>query len=477
MSTTPALLIPIDGAPVWKPVAGSAGFTRVINTRALILKTPSAPQLFLRVYDGWLMANALEGPWSQPFLAPSGIDAVAQKIAATRVVDLLDGGRKANPKPSLAQGVPAIYTSESPAELIVFKGTPDFAPIVGTTLAWAANTTSDVVRDTAGNMYYVLLAGRWFRSTALSGPWTFVASDALPADFARIPPTSLAGAVLPAVAGTPQARAALAENAIAQTATVPRKNGPSLVVTYDGPPQFVAEAGTSLSRAINASVPVIQTAPDAYHAVKAGIWFTAAQAAGPWSVATSVPASIYAIPPTSPIFFVTFVRIYGSTPDVVFEGYTPGYLGTVLAPGGTVVYGTGYAYRPWIGNAWYPAPATYGLGATPVFNPRVGYTYAFAVGLATAEWSQPYFGGARFHPGYWGHYPCCGTASANVYRAWFKPAKAKSAKTRRSKPRPRRPRPRRRLPSTLPLRPRMPIRDRRCRFVTWARSAATTCRC
>ena len=126
-----------------------------------------------------------------------------------RVVDLLDGGRKANPKPSLAQGVPAIYTSETPAELIVFKGTPDFAPIVGTALAWAANTTSDVVRDTTGNLYYVLLAGRWFRSTALSGPWTFVASDALPADFARIPPTSLAGAVLPAVAGTPQARAAL----------------------------------------------------------------------------------------------------------------------------------------------------------------------------------------------------------------------------------------------------------------------------
>ena len=87
--------------------------------------------------------------------------------------------------------------------------------------------------------------------------------------------------------------------------------------------------GTSLSRAINASVPVIQTAPGAFYAVKAGIWFAAAQAAGPWSVATSVPAPIYAIPPTSPIFFVTFVRIYGSTPDVVFEGYTPGYLGAM----------------------------------------------------------------------------------------------------------------------------------------------------
>src|SRR6185369_10387629 len=99
VSTTAAILVPIDGAPVWKPVAGSA-FTRVINTRALILRSPAAPQVFMRVYDGWLMANSLDGPWEQPFLAPSGMDAVAQKIAATRVVDMLDGGKKADPKPS-----------------------------------------------------------------------------------------------------------------------------------------------------------------------------------------------------------------------------------------------------------------------------------------------------------------------------------------------------------------------------------------
>ena len=44
---------------------------------------------------------------------------------------------------------------------------------------------------------------------------------------------------------------------------------------------------------------------------------------------------------------------------VVYEGYTPGYLGTVVTPDGTVVYGTGYAYQPWIGDTWYAAPATY----------------------------------------------------------------------------------------------------------------------
>jgi hypothetical protein len=343
---------------------------------------------------------------------------VAKRIAATRVVDTLDGGKRAKQKPSLAQGAPAIVTSEVPAELVLFDGPPQFAPIVGTSLSWATNTTSDVLRDASAT--YLLLAGRWFRAPSLDGPWSFVAGDALPADFARIPPTSLAGAVLAAVPGTPQARNAVVEAQVPQTATVPRQGGPAFTARYDGPAQFVDEPGTSIARAVNAPVPIVR-AGNAYYALRTGIWFTAAQATGPWNVATSVPAAIYAIPPTSPIYFATFARVYGSSDKAVFAGYTPGYLGAMVAPGGTVVYGTGYDAKPWIGEAWYPGPATYGVAATPVWNPRVGYTYAFATGLATPALA----GGAHFHPGYWGHYPCCASTSANVYRAWFRPAKAK----------------------------------------------------
>ncbi|HQR10388.1 MAG TPA: hypothetical protein PLW68_03580 [Casimicrobiaceae bacterium] len=424
VSQSPAILVPIDGTPVLKAIPNNKVFQRVINTQALILQRVVEQDYFIHVFDGWLFAKSIQGPWSVPFIPPKGLGAVAAAVNATKTVDMLDGGAGANPRPTLAAGVPTIYTSQVPAELIVFQGNPEFVPVIGTSLQWAANTTSDVLLDSASKDYFILLAGRWFRSPDLNGQWSYVASNALPPDFARIPPTSLAGAVLQAVAGTPQAQQALNENSIAQTASVPRKNGPTFTPTFDGAPRFAPISGTSMTFVTNSTVPIIRVG-DAYFAVRAGVWFTAAQVGGPWSVATSVPEAIYTIPPSSPVYYVTYVRIYDVNDDIVSEGYTPGYLGTAVSPSGTVVYGTGYSYTSWIGDAWYPAPATYGVAATPVYNTQVGYTYAFAVGLGTPSWTQPYWKGAYFSPGYWGGYPCCGTAAANVYLRWNAAGSAK----------------------------------------------------
>jgi hypothetical protein len=139
------------------------------------------------------------------------------------------------------------------------------------------------------------------------------------------------------------------------------------------------------------------------------VWFTAESIAGPWVVAVTIPEVIYTIPTSSMLHFVTYVRVYGVTPEVVYVGYTPGYLGTVVEPYGTVVYGTGYVYPTYVSNVWYPPPYTYGVAAVPVYNPALGFTFGFAVGLATAAWVTPYYG-AAYHP-----YACCGSATASVY--------------------------------------------------------------
>ena len=172
VSYSPAILVPIDGAPVMKPIPQHDRYQARHQYARAHRPGRVRQQLLHPRLRRLAVASSLAGPWSQ---ASSGrscerIRCRRADLAKAGTVDLLDGGPKANPKPSLANGVPAIYTSQVPTELIVFKGQPDFVPIVGTQLLWASNTTSDVLINTANNNYYALLAGRWFMAAASMGP-------------------------------------------------------------------------------------------------------------------------------------------------------------------------------------------------------------------------------------------------------------------------------------------------------------------
>jgi hypothetical protein len=416
ISYSPAILVPIDGAPSIRKVPDTR-FERIINTQALIARVRKDRTWYLHVLDGWMSAPSLDGPWVVAPTTPLGLDDLAQNLAKEGIVDLLDGGPRADPKPTLAAGAPAIHVTQVPAELVVFKGQPNFIPVTGTSLLWAENTTADVLVNTANNDYYTLLSGRWYRASSLGGPWTFTPSNSLPADFARIPKEAPAGVVLASVAGTPQAQEALIANSIPQTAAVPLVNGPKFTPVFDGAPAYRAIDGTPLRYVANAQQPIIQVSQNSYFGLEAGVWFSAPALTGPWVVATSVPPVIYSIPASSALHYVTYVQVYGASPEVAYVGYTPGYLGTVVSPDGVVVYGTGYNYTPWIGSYWYAAPYTWGLAAAPIYNPYVGYAFGFGLGLATAAWAVPYWGAGYYHPGYWG-YPCCGSTSAGVYGHW-----------------------------------------------------------
>jgi hypothetical protein len=363
VSDVPAILVRIDGPPALRPLPNTT-FRRVINTRAVLLADEGAGAFYLRVGNAWLTAASLGGPWIRPDALPDGLEAAARPVEAARVADLLVG-RDASASPSTVDAPPAVFVSETPAALIVFEGNPAFTPVTGTDLARASNTASNVLLETESNQYFVLLSGRWFRAASLSGPWSYVPGSDLPADFRRIPPDSPAGAVLAAVAGTPQAAEALIANAIPQTAVVSRVGGPTFAPRFDGTPQTAPIDGTALRYVVNSPTPIIQAAARDFYAVRDGVWFTSPALSGSWVVAATLPDAIATIPPDSPLHFVTDVRIYGVTIGFVYEGYTPGYLGSISTPGGVVVHGTGYVYPPWIGSAWYPYPATYASWGGP----------------------------------------------------------------------------------------------------------------
>ncbi len=411
-SPVPAVLVYVDGPPSYRPV-GNLNLARIINTRPLILKEAGG-KFYLHLFDGWMEANAFSGPWKVCGKPPSTLAVVIKDAVAGGQVDLLEG--KADPESKLPPAslsrkpVPVVHIATTPTELIVTDGEPKFVPIPGTALTYAENTTGHLFQDTKDNKLYVLISGRWFRSSSTKGPWEFVPGESLPDDFSLIPDDSAKENVKACIPGTQQALEAVIAAHIPQTATVNRAETNLNPPQFDGDPQFNPLEGTSLQYVFNTATPIIMIDAKTFYAVENGIWFRASSIQGPWIVADSVPGVVYTIPPSAPLHYVTYVKVYGSTPTTVDVGYTPGYYGTVITHGSgyVAVYGTGYAYTPWVGTTWFGPPVTYGCAASVAYTPWGGWAYGFGFGWS---WGYP-----MYPMGWgWGPYPWWGPIGWGYY--------------------------------------------------------------
>jgi hypothetical protein len=406
-ASTPTLLVLVDGEPVWHEV-GNTGYERALNTRALLLRAHGGP-LYLQAAGYWYQADPAGASWQALATPPQALLEAAKKAAASAKPDpMLPGdGKKATQ-------APAIVLATRPTELIVTSGQPQMAPVEGSSLLSMSNADHAVFVYPASNTYYVLLSGRWFSAAQLTGPWQYVPAASLPADFAKISPHDPKANVLVSVPGTPQAKEAAIAATIPQTAAVSRAKA-TLGVTYDGTPRFAPITGTTLQYAVNTGTPVIEVDSSHYYAVGNGVWFTASAPTGAWHVATEIPGVIYTIPASSPVYYVTYVRIYSVTPETVVVGYTPGYMGVMVSPDGTVVYGTGYVYPAYVGAEYYGYPATYGYGAGFSISAEEGFAFGFAMGAfwgaATPYWG-PYWWGAPYNWNY------VNVNQANFYGRW-----------------------------------------------------------
>lgn len=409
-SNTPAMLVFIDGEPKYREVPDT-NYERVLNTRPLLLRAKGGDH-YLHLFDGWVTSKDLYGPYTVAKKAPKKI-AKAQKTAlAQQGADLLEGNSEKAPKgsenpappvdpPTLAKGpVPTVVVASSATELLVFEGEPHYVPIEGTQLLYADNTTGNVFKHLESQKTYVLASGRWFAAAALDGPWEFVSQSKLPKDFAAIPDDSPKENVKASVAGTQQAHEALLANTIPQTAEVNRAQA-KFLPRYDGPIKLAPIDGTSLQYVLNSPDPVIRIDEKIWYAVKDGVWFFAPSPQGAWLVATSVPSVIYTIPASSPIHYVTYVKVLDSSETTVVSSYTPGYYGAVESDD-VVVYGTGYYCDPWVGAYWYGCPITYGYGSSMTYTPWGGWGFTFGIGWGWGYWGYPYWG--PYPSPYWGAY-------------------------------------------------------------------------
>lgn len=410
--THPAVLVPLDGDPKLLPLPRTT-VMRVANTPFILFYDPPAKTYYLKGGETWLAAADLKGPWKDVQKLPEAIKTLeveAEKAAREKATH-----REVEAK---AGKMPEIIVSTEPAELLAIEGEPQYTPIKGTNLLYVSNTESNIFMDTGTQEYYALFSGRWFKTKSLGeGPWAYVAPNQLPADFAKIPENSVKGFVLVSVAGTSQAKEAVLDNSIPQTAVIDRKKA-TTKVEYAGAPKFEKIAETKLEYAVNTGKSVFKE--DAkYYAVDQGVWYEAGSPNGPWQVSVKPPQEVEKIPPSNPHYNVKYVKVYESTDDTTTVGYTPGYTGSYV-DNGSVVYGTGYSYQGYSTPETYiPPPATYGYAAaynpyagtwgyqTPYYEPYswlgaglVGFGLGVVTGAAVSHWwGYPghYYGG-----GWWG---------------------------------------------------------------------------
>jgi hypothetical protein len=412
-----AILLLVEGKPVLAPIEKTK-LEFVVNTNWDVFFDKAYSQYYLLNDKQWLTAASLEGPWTATTTVPKDMSKLPGLPNWENV-------KKAVPPPSSAgSAVPKVFYSNTPAEIITFQGQPRYAPIPNTQLVYATNTENDVFVHSGEKQYYYLVAGRWFRAKNLEGPWSYATPD-LPSDFARIPPNSERSRVLVSVPGTDEAKDAVLMAQVPTTVIVDRAQAEAQVkVSYDGEPQFKPIESTSLSYASNTQEKIIKVG-DLYYLCFQGVWFLSTSPQGPWKTADSIPKEIYTIPPSSPVYNVTYVTQTTTTSGETEASSTAGYLGIFIigvAVGSTICYGSGYYYPPYYYYGPYPYPiyrpypVTYGVGA--YYNPHNGaYGYARGAygpygGVAGAAWYNPSTGTYARAAGACGAYGCAGGGRA-----------------------------------------------------------------
>jgi hypothetical protein len=378
-STTPAVLVNLDGDPVWSPVTdGDLRFA--VNTNWDLFEHMPSSSYFLRVDTAWMRAVSIDGPWTPAGKLPDSFSRLPNddnwKDARAALARHAPGGR-----------APAVFVSRKPAEMILLRGTPAYTAVPGTGLLWVSNTDSDVFRAGKTGPVYYLVSGRWFTAPGFNGPWAF-ATPTLPEDFRKIPREHPRSRVLASVPGTTQAFEAVLLAQVSRTARVSRTQVTPPDAIYQGEPQFQPIEKTTIARAVNTDKDILK-AGDLYYLCFDGVWFQSRSESGPWTLSDSIPKEIYEIPISSPAYIVTSVRVESADDEAVVFATDAAYTG-IMVSWGCAVWGTGWYYPPYVGwrgyspvyytripsygyGAWYsPRMGMYSRGAAQAWNPRTG---------------------------------------------------------------------------------------------------------
>jgi hypothetical protein len=381
--TAPTILLSIPGKPFRQPLENT-GTELVLNANWPLIYERTSARWYLLYGDLWLATDQLDGSWSRVTTLPSRLSTLSPYGTH---VELL----AAIPPPQSETKLPQVAYRSTPTELVVIAGKPVLKPVAAAQgLEYVSNTDAALLRY--DQRWYLLAAGRWFSSPGLAKNASWRHQSSLPAVFADIPVDHQLAWLRAAIAGTREARLETLEAQLPREIRISRGSNPGLRVLYDGQPRFQGITGTNLRRAVNTPQQVL-LADDVYYLCQQAVWYSGASPQGPWVATGDIPQSIYQIPPSSPSFAVTDVKVASITSDDITYTSTSAYESGTYVADGVVVLSTGWYYPPYLASFYFPYYPAYGYGQH--YNPNTG---AFA---QRSTWYGPYGGysyGEAYNP-------------------------------------------------------------------------------
>jgi hypothetical protein len=378
-STTPAVLVNIDGEPIWSPIKDN-DLKFAVNTNWDLFQLESSKTFYLRHEQSWLKASDVKGPWSPAGTLPASFSKLPPDDNWKDVKAALPG-KAVTP----GRGRPC-SSARRPPRCCCSEASP-------ATCWWPARPISSGSRTRKAICFAWAGPVRCITSSPAGGSRRRISPARGPLPRRRCPRRSgrfrssiRVRVCSPRSRERPQAAEAVLLAQVPQNARVKKKELKAPEVTYQGAPKFDPIPQTSVSQAVNTDKQIIKVG-DLYYMCFQGVWFVAKAPEGPWEVTGTVPKEIYEIPASSSAHNVTYVTVEDDDDDWATFAAVAGYTGVMIG-WGCAVWGSGYYYPPYWGYGgyypyYYPFYPTYGYGAW--YNPWTGAYGRSAVAYGPTE--------------------------------------------------------------------------------------------
>ncbi len=180
-------LIVTAGEPRWQTLPG-LGLLYLSNADRQVVRDEAGGSVYVVLSGRWYRSGSLEGPWQ--FVEPDQLPASFREIPADSSIGSVRAhvaGTQEALEAVLDAQIPETAAVKRDATIRVrYDGPPQFEPIEGTDLEYAANTSSQVIK--VAEAYYCCEQGVWYEAPRPSGPWKVC--DRVPDAIYGIPPSN-----------------------------------------------------------------------------------------------------------------------------------------------------------------------------------------------------------------------------------------------------------------------------------------------